>query len=249
MVKPAPHPLVEVLPWDSEFFGRTIGRARTGRLDGEIAARLVGEATDAGLECLYFFAVADDAPTVLAAEERGFHLVDVRMVFERPAAAPLPPHEGIDYVIHDGREDELPRLEHIATQVARQSRYAGDPRFAGDAERLYRTWIANALHGYTDAVLVARERAGGEALGFVCCKMHGELCDLQLVGVEREQRQRKVGRALFEAAIGWAKEHGATRVQLVTQARNVAAQRLMQQLGFLTTEVQLCYHLWLPRPR
>lgn len=249
MVKPAPHPLVEPLPWDSEFFGRAIGRARTGRLDGDVAARLIGEATEAGLECIYFFAASDDAPTVLAAEERGFHLVDVRMVFERSSATPLPERARIDHVVDAAREDELPRLEHIAAQVARQSRYAGDPRFAGDAERLYRTWIANALHGYTDAVLAARDPGGGEALGFACCKMHGELCDLQLVGVDREQRQRKVGRDLFEAGVRWGNEHGATRVQLVTQARNVAAQRLVQQLGFLTTEVKLCYHLWLPRPR
>lgn len=248
MVTPTQQPLIELLPWDTEFFGRRIGRARTGRLDPTTAVRLIGEATEAGLECLYFAAAADDFATVLAAEERGFHLVDVRVVLERPADVPAlaASAENDEFVIDPARPDDLPRLEQIATQIARLSRYAADPRFSrAETERLYRVWIGNACNGYVDAILIARERAGGTALGFVGTKMHGELCDLQLVGVALEERQRRIGRALVVAGIAWAREQGATRLQVVTQGRNVAAQRLYQQLGFLTTEVKLFYHLWL----
>jgi len=247
-VKAAQQPLVERLPWDSEFFGRSIGRARTGRLDPSSAAQLVDEATAAGLECVYFVTGSDDVTTVLAAEEHGFHLVEVRVVLERAAALPIAQHaDAPDFVVGPARAEDLPQLEPIAAQVARLSRYACDPRVtAAETARLYRVWIGNALRGYADVVLVARERSGGDALGFLCCKMHGELCDLQLAGVAEEQRQRKIGRALFEAGIVWGQEQGAKRLQIVTQGRNVAAQRLFQQLGFLTSEVKLCYHLWLP---
>jgi dTDP-4-amino-4,6-dideoxy-D-galactose acyltransferase len=242
--------LVEKLDWDSEFFARRIGRARVGRLDDAIARRLVEEATAAGLECVYFIAAIDDLDTVLAAEAHGFHLVDVRVVLERATDLPLPDGDDRERFVIDGaRADDLPRLEEIARQVARQSRYAFDRRFApADTERLYRTWVGNALAGYADAVLVAREAAGGPPLGFVCCKMHGELCDLQLVGVDVAHRQRRIAHALLCASLGWATGRGARRLQMVTQARNVAAQRLCQGLGFLTREVSLYYHLWLPPP-
>jgi ribosomal protein S18 acetylase RimI-like enzyme len=242
--------LVETLAWDSEFFGHRIGRARVGRLDQATARRLVEEATAAGLECVYFVAAIDDLDTVLAAEAHGFHLVDVRVVLERATDVVLPDGDDRErFVIDAARDGDRPRLEGIARQVARQSRYAFDPRFAAaDTERLYATWVGNALAGYADAVVVAREEAGGPALGFVCCKMHGELCDLQLVGVDLAHRQRRIAHALLCASLGWATGHGARRLQMVTQARNLAAQRLCQGLGFLTREVSLYYHLWPSAP-
>lgn len=248
MVTSSAQPLVELLPWDTEFFGRRIGRARVGRLDATTAAQMIGEATESGLECLYFTAAADDFATVVAAEERGFHLVDVRVVLERAAEAPaLPANEDADLTIEPARVADLPRLEEIAAEIARMSRYAADPRFTrAETERLYRVWIANAARGYADAILVARERSGGQPLGFLGTRMHDTLCDLQLVGVARERRQRRIGSTLVNAGISWARAHAATRLQVVTQGRNVAAQRLYQQAGFLTNEVKLFYHLWLP---
>jgi GNAT superfamily N-acetyltransferase len=238
-------PLVERLDWDSEFFGRPIGRARVGRLDKNLAERLVYDARAAGLTCVYFAAGIDDVETVCAAEQMGFHLVDVRVVLERPELTTIPSVADGDVTIEPARESDLPRLEEIATEVARLSRYAADPRFRPDeTDRLYRTWIRNAWDGYVDKVLVARA-GDGKVLGFGCPKIHGELCDLQLLGVAGAQRQRKVGRALVVAAMAWGKEQGATRMQAVTQGRNVPAQRLFQQLGFLTAEVKLYYHLWL----
>jgi GNAT superfamily N-acetyltransferase len=239
-------PLVERLDWDSEFFGRPIGRARVGRLDKVLAERLVYDARAAGLTCVYFAAGIDDVETVCAAEQMGFHLVDVRVVLERPDLTTLPAAVAdTDFIVEPARESDLPRLEEIATEVARQSRYAADPRFRADeTDRLYRTWIRNAWDGYVDKVLVARA-GDGTVLGFGCPKMHGELCDLQLLGVTGAQRQRKVGRAIVLAVMSWGREQGAKRMQMVTQGRNVPAQRLVQQLGFLTAEVKLYYHLWL----
>ena len=239
-------PLVERLEWDSEFFGREIGRARIGRLDASLAERLVYDARAAGLACVYVAAAVDDFETVLAAERLGCHLVDVRTVYERTDLAAQGTSIGdADFTVEPARDGDQARLEEIATEVARQSRYSADPCFRPDeTERLYRTWIRNAWNGYVDAILVARG-GDGSVLGFACPKMHGELCDLQLLGVAGAQRQRRVGRALVLAALAWARDHDATRMQIVTQGRNLPAQRLFQQLGFLTSEVKLYYHLWL----
>jgi dTDP-4-amino-4,6-dideoxy-D-galactose acyltransferase len=46
------------------------------------------------------------------------------------------------------------------------------------------------------------------------------------------------------ASLGWFAQHGCDRVQVVTQGRNLAAQRLYQRAGFLTADLKLWYHKW-----
>jgi ribosomal protein S18 acetylase RimI-like enzyme len=53
-----------------------------------------------------------------------------------------------------------------------------------------------------------------------------------------------VGRKLVVASLGWFDAHGADRVTVVTQGRNIAAQRLYQRCGFLTRSTGLWYHRW-----
>jgi ribosomal protein S18 acetylase RimI-like enzyme len=65
------------------------------------------------------------------------------------------------------------------------------------------------------------------------------------IGVGPAARGHGVGTALVEALLSWAGSRGAERVTVVTQGRNVAAQRLYQRCGFLTRSIHLWYHHWL----
>jgi ribosomal protein S18 acetylase RimI-like enzyme len=49
---------------------------------------------------------------------------------------------------------------------------------------------------------------------------------------------------LTEAALAWFCAQGLQRAQVVTQGRNIAAQRLYQKCGFRTGEIALWYHRW-----
>jgi hypothetical protein len=48
------------------------------------------------------------------------------------------------------------------------------------------------------------------------------------------------------AALDWFEMQGAKETTVVTQGRNVAAQRLYQQCGFITKTVQFWFHKWYP---
>lgn len=242
--------LIEVLSWDSEFFGLSIGRVRLARLTEESVAALLAEAQQHGLRCLYFEANPDDPETVAVAEKRQFSLVDVRVVLEhpfdhRPAPVPrypVPP----ELMITGPRETELPRLSDIAAQIGHTSRFAFDPKFpAGDSERLYRVWIENACRGFAQAALIARWGQEGEAVGLITCTLHSDMAHIQLAGVHSDHRNRNVGTGLVQAALDWARGQGVEGMQVVTQARNVPAQRLYQQMGFFTRSMTLYYHKWL----
>ncbi|MBN1994181.1 MAG: GNAT family N-acetyltransferase [Anaerolineae bacterium] len=242
--------LLEPLPWDSEFFGLAIARITATRLDGAGIKELMEQAQAAKLRCLYFEADPNDPATVAAVEQYGFHLVDVRVVLEHPfddRPAPVPRYPvPEELVIGSYRPDEMPRLQDISAQIGLTSRFDFDKQFApGQSERLYRVWIENACHGFADAVLVARWHQDGEAVGLITCTWRDAIAHIQLAGVHAHYRQRGVGTGLVQGALDWARSQQARRMQVVTQARNVPAQRLYQQMGFFTRSMTLFYHKWL----
>jgi ribosomal protein S18 acetylase RimI-like enzyme len=242
--------LFELLPWDSEFFGLLIGRVIPTRLDEGRVTALLAEAQAEGVGCLYFEADANDPTTVAIAERHGFHLVDVRVVLEHPfdyRPAPVPRYPvPAELMIGPPRADELGRLQDISAQIGLTSRFSFDKNMGVErSERLYRLWIEKACQGMADVVWVARWQPAGDAVGLITCTLRDRTAHIQLAGVHLDYRQRSVGTGLVQAAVDWAKMQGAHRMQVVTQARNVPAQRLYQQMGFFTRSVSLYYHKWL----
>ncbi len=242
--------LLHPLPWDSEFFGIPIARVTTHQLDELTVVSLLEEAQATGLKCFYFEANPDDPASVVVVEKYGFHLVDVRVVLEHPfdnRPAPVPRYPiPAELVVNGPLVGDMPRLRDIAAQIGLTSRFAFDRSFAPqEAERLYRLWIENACNGFADAILVARWQETGEAVGLITCTFKDSVSHIQLAGVHREHRQRNVGTGLVQAALDWSRKQGAHCMQVVTQARNVPAQRLYQQMGFFTRSMTLYYHKWL----
>lgn len=242
--------LLEQLPWDSEFFGLVVGRVAPSQLDGARMTALLSEAQACGFRCLYFEADPNDPTTVALVEQHGFHLVDVRVVLEHPfddRPAPVPRYPvSPDLVIGSAGEDEIPRLQDISVQIGYTSRFYFDKNFGpAQSERLYRLWIENACKGFADIALVARWHQAGEAVGLITCTLRDGISHIQLAGVHVDHRKRSVGTGLVQAALDWAKAQGARSMQVVTQARNVPAQRLYQQMGFFTKSMTLYYHKWL----
>lgn len=242
--------VIKPLPWDSEFFGISIGRIILSRLDEENVDILLQQARMEGFKCLYFEADPNDPITVSFAEKNNFHLVDVRVVLEHPfdeRPAPVPRYPvPVELCIDSVYPGEMSRLQEISAQIGLTSRFHFDQKFGpAQSDRLYRQWIQNACNGFADVVLVGRWEYSGEAVGLITCTLDDKIADIQLAGVHIDHRKRNVGTGLVQSALGWAKEESCRAMQVVTQARNVPAQRLYQQMGFFTRSMTLFYHKWL----
>jgi len=241
---------VEQLAWDSDFFGLPIGRINLTRLEKESMIDLLVQAKKQGLACLYFEADPNDPTTISAVEKYEFQLVDVRVVLEHPfddRPAPVPRYPiPSDLIIGPHRSDEVLRLQDISAQISLTSRFCFDGGFGSiQGERLYRLWIQRACDGFADVVLVARWQQADEAVGLITCISCDDVANIQLAGVHIDYRKRNVGTGLVQAALDWAKTQNAKSMRVVTQARNVPAQRLYQQMGFFTQSMTLFYHKWL----
>lgn len=239
-------PVCRTLDWDTSFFGLRIARVMEHRLTVDRLAAIEAWCAEQGVECLYFLADADDDPTVALAELAGFHLVDVRITYERLL------EEELDPVVTDPRlrirpvePRDLDHLKALARINHTDTRFFTDPRFSKErTAELYATWIEKSLNGYADATFVAE--AVGEARGYITCHLEREHSagSIGLTGVDADWRGHGIGRALVHASLHWFARQGLTKVSVVTQGRNIGAQRLYQRSGFVSASVQLWYHKW-----
>jgi dTDP-4-amino-4,6-dideoxy-D-galactose acyltransferase len=239
----------QLLPWDSDFFGKRIGRAIVHRLSPETVEAIVKWCETHAIECLYFLADSDHMETVRLAEDNGFRFVDIRVslqcnVIDRQARYSDDPSQTVR--VRHSRQSDIATLQTIARTSHSDSRFYFDPCFPADScEALYETWIKRSCEGYADVVLVAE--LNDQPVGYVSCHLMGNepRGQIGLVGVGSQARGRGLGRILIDHSLHWFSDQTVERVRVVTQGRNISAQRLYQSCGFTTKSVQLWYHRWL----
>jgi dTDP-4-amino-4,6-dideoxy-D-galactose acyltransferase len=231
----------EFLPWDSDFFGFRIARVQGNRLTLSLADEIDAWCAAESIACLYLLADPNDSLTVRTAEDHGYRFVDLRLTFTRALKADqqftLSPH------IRAYRDDDLDPLIAIARTGYTDSRFYFDPAFPRDkCDLFYETWVRNSTNGsgFADFVLVAEHN--GLSAGFISGKCRGTIGHIGLVGVAAAARGQALGQALVNAAGAEFTARGMTRVEVVTQGRNLTAQRLYQRSGFLTHDLGLWYH-------
>lgn len=237
-------PLCTYLEWDSNFFNLRIARLNVARLDEQTVADALQWCNSNRIDCLYFLADSDHAATSILAEKNGFGLTDVRMTFEKPLtqSETLPAHE----TIRLAREDDLPALREIAHNTHRDTRFYFDGRFdRAKCDQLYETWIENSFRGFAQAILVA-EVANAPA-AYLTCHLKGNESQIGLLGVGSQHQGHGLGTKLVQQFLTWSREQNAQRAIVVTQGRNLAAQRLYQRNRFVTASLQLWYHRWFSR--
>jgi dTDP-4-amino-4,6-dideoxy-D-galactose acyltransferase len=235
----------ERLGWDSEFFGRRIARVTSPTLDAAQMSRVIEWCRVESIECLYLLSDSADTATANLAAQNGFNLVDIRVTLEAAVETRHP--SGTVDAIRPAIPEDVPALREIARVSHRDSRFYQDPNFTdAQCDALYETWIDKSCAGYADVVLV--EKVDGRATGYVSCHSSGTApARIGLFAVAPGARGRGVGRGLVGEALRWFHEHGASRVSVVTQGRNVAAQRLYQRAGFQTVSLALWHHRWFDR--
>ena len=232
-------PLCDLLGWDSEFFGFPIARVRANRLSAGDAPAILEWCAAEHVRCLYLLASGTDLETARIAAESGFRFVDVRVTLECiPMNSSAP-----STLVRSARPEDARTLAAIARVSHTDSRFYWDGGFPRElCDRLYETWIEKSLAGDARRVLVAEH--DGEAAGYITCDWSGDTGRIGLIAVAKQVRGTGMGSALVQAALAVFHEAGVRRVTVVTQGRNVPAQRLYQRCGFVTSAVEIWYHAW-----
>ncbi len=235
---------VELLEWDSRFFGQRIARVRGRHLNDDLLPTILRWCSTQEVDCLYFLAAADDPQTIRLAEENAFGFVDIRTTFDRSIEGLPEESPGI----RCARPDDLPQLKRVTGQSFSDSRFYYDLHFArSSCDELYAGWIERSCQGYADCVLVSD--LNGQAAGYVtCCLSPSQAGSIGLIAVDPESQGCGIGQQLVVSALHYFRNHGMKSATVVTQGRNIKSQRLYQNCGFRTQSIGLWYHRWFDSP-
>jgi len=229
------------IPWDSGHFGFPVARVEGHRLTAESARDVDAWCREHRIRCAYFLADLDDHQTLRVAQAQGFVPVDLRMSFEKHLAqAPVSPEAGAG--IRPAVPGDLPALCGLARQSYVDSRFYFDPGFGRDkADELYVRWVENCFRS-GETFFVAEEE--NRLAGYLVAQLTAAAARISLLGVAPQAQGRGLGRRLVEAALRWLEGQAARRVGVITQGRNLRAQRLYQRCGFVVRQIQLWHHRW-----
>ena len=238
----------EYLEWDSQFFGRRIARANISYLTEDLVAEIDAWCSSLGIDCLYFLAGSTDRQTARLAQVNEFRLVDVKLTLELQVGPTITGDSAVSRV-RSATEGDIPALRAIARTSHRDSRFYYDRNFPSHlCDELYATWIQRSCQGWATKVFVAGENEVID--GYVTCNLPNRFsAQIGLVGVADVAQGKGIGSELVSYAVRWFAQEGVEKVTVVTQGRNVRAQRLYQRSGFVTRSVDLWFHRWFSETR
>lgn len=239
--------LAERLAWDSEFFGRGLGRLHAvvapsgapGRRDdvttGQAAlVAVLKEARTRGIVSMVATVQATDLPALRTLTAAGFELIETRLIYHRPLL--VPPVERAATRL--ARVEDIPSLaEAAATTINPFDRFHADVTVSSDeAARLMRQWVtASIADGFADATIVPDEPAP-EA--FCTAKLHREHWDgwgvrlAQPVLSAVAPRHRGWYVRIISELDEYLRSQGAEHSFLITQVTNNAVIRSWEKLGY-----------------
>jgi ribosomal protein S18 acetylase RimI-like enzyme len=226
---------IDLLEWDTRHFGVKIARLPEAHDAGQISEGIAA-AERAAVRCLVTLIELDRTAAIVAAEAAGFRSYDVRLELDRVASGA----SVVEPTFATGAD--LPRLEEIAKQSFFDSRFYADPNFDDErASEMYALWVRRGIEDDVRVLLTTEERGG-----FILCHLdtEGQVGTIDLIAVADDARGQGVGSQLVEAAETAFTDSGMTRIRVVTQARNIAAQRLYQARGYRTAAASVWLHRW-----
>lgn len=240
--------LVEILEWDSNFFGFPVASVVQPSISKDDWTSIREFVAEKGVRLLYFKCQLTDRDSVDVAQINAFSLVDVRLDYvlnlqKKWAWQRFSDESGP--VLTKAKEVDLHQLSEMVTRTFENSRYYADKKF--DPEKIdefYVNWIERSIKGeFDDEVLVVKEEGVIQSL----CSLKYETnknARIGLFAVNQELVGTGVGSRFLFSILTSLAEKGLSKVSVVTQGSNLAAQNTYAKCGFQVHDMSLYFHHW-----
>lgn len=235
---------IEILEWDSRFFGYPVGSVTfpsPPAWELEILP-ILNQARQIGLRLLYLATppLTDNLRGTL--QRAGVKPVGIKVGYSKTinGAAPVATEIPVSPCYESSME-----LEALALQSGSHSRFHVDPGFQNrEFERLYGEWLVCSLRGDGGKrVFIAGTINAPRGLITV---EPGQIVRIGLLVVDPRWRGQGLGRRLVAEAEHFCLQNKYFKLQVATQAENHDACRFYESCGFSMINQTEYHHAWLP---
>lgn len=234
---------IQILPWDSNFFGFKTARILPGNLSqAELEQNLLA-LKSAGVRLVYWSSAQPVSFNVTSLHGR---LVDHKVTYSLELGKLKPdlffPHERVKSFTANMLQTDMLDL---AVQAGQYSRFARDPDFPQDLFiSLYHEWMKKSIAGIlADEIFIIEENKGLAAM--LTIVKRELLSDIGLIAVKPAFRGKNFGEMLVRAAQMWSIQQGLQQSQVITQMENIPACRLYEKCDYRIQKIEYYYHFWL----
>lgn len=233
--------MLELLKWDTDFFGIKIGRILFDSTESRLTA-LLDKAKKQGYRLVYVFS---DENRFLNSDILGSSngkLVDRKIVYQKRVCSYDVLNEKTIYPYTSSENTE--KLLDLAYISGKYSRFRLDENFPiGSFERMYKEWLLKSLNGeLADVVYLAREN--NKVSGFVTLRCGKDSGDIGLIAVNTENQNKGIGAKLIHACEEYLYKKSIDNLKVPTQMDNIQACRFYEKCGFVKISVTNIYHFW-----
>lgn len=217
--------MIEHLKWDSEFFGRKIGKLEIKGGD-EIVVALNENIKK--FDLVYIFS---DRKL-----NQSYNLVDIKVKFQKKVGNKFADKNIVSFNSSLHNYEELLKL---AYQSGHDSRFLKDPFFGEIAfKKLYKTWVDKSIESSQMTILLYVKK--NKIIGFVSFKDENTKSNIELIAVNPKARGQGVGNKLLDAVEAKLKRDALLTVP--TQETNTKAYNFYLKNKFKIISKQYIYH-------
>jgi dTDP-4-amino-4,6-dideoxy-D-galactose acyltransferase len=172
-------------------------------------------------------------------------LIDRKILYSQPVEN-IPKQNQLPEMVTSYLEMSVSEeLENLAYLSGRYSRFRLDENFEpDDFYRLYKTWIIRSIQKeIADNVFIIKEN--NAIVGMVTLKYGEENGTIGLMAVSESAQGKGYGKKLIKSCMYDLHKRGISKIEVPTQANNIAACRFYEKCGFTNQSVSNIYHFWL----
>lgn len=232
---------IEILEWDSRFFGYPVARITLDQEGSDKLEHLFLNLESWKFRVTYFFVPPQEKELINRITNKGGILVDQKVVFSKKTEKH---NQYSNDIIEFQGIDINERLIELVLQAGKYSRFRLDRNFnKKEYQRLYIEWLSKSIKKVIAfKTLVAKK--GSDIVGITTLGDNTQFADIGLVAVDEHFHGQGIGYDLIHSADNVANERGIKEIKVVTQFDNKGACRLYEKCHFHIGKITNIYHFW-----